>query len=148
MRKILLIGALVGMAMFGAVNADTDCGGEWLPPGGECAFQCFAGQTIYVWGYTFSVVDRAQVRVRAYCGGITVTCTQTDHTGEALCVIERGGRAIRDDENGTCAVASPNGFGEGGWFFCGSYTPESADAVAEVGRPWLALPVPDQNPDP
>ena len=49
-------------------DVPTECGGPWSGQSGSCAFQCRAGDTLYVQGSARFDGRGALVRVRASCG--------------------------------------------------------------------------------
>jgi hypothetical protein len=108
----------------------TECGGSWSGESRSCAFQCHAGDILFVQGSARFDGRGAFVRVSASCGGVTLECFGGRAPFYAACQatsVDAG--TTFDDERGSCIVRGLAGDS----FACGSAAPQS-DARDEERR--------------
>jgi hypothetical protein len=104
---------------------ETSCGGDWGYDGGgdSCAFQCFAGDRLHVWGHAGDPFGTPFGTFTASCGGVAVQCTDGGSFCEAT-----SDETVQWDDEGLC-TATGSGYGE---YYCNAYVDGGSSKQAKL----------------
>jgi hypothetical protein len=102
---------------------DTSCGGDWFLGDESCAFQCFAGDRLHVWGHAGDPFGTPFGTFTASCGGVAVQCTDGGSFCEAT-----SDETVQWDGEGLCTVTG-NGYGA---YYCSAYVDIGSSKQAKL----------------